>query len=80
MDIFPIDGLPDDKLDQQKVFRHQQWLNLLFHGSCMRYAYSHKYVDSKDKRAAIKGFLRTMMKFVAVTVMHPLPLCHALKN
>lgn len=72
VDIFPIDGLPLTAEEQNKLFNYQQFLNLLVHGSCMRYAFSHHYVDSKDSCTKIKALSRTILKFVAITLMHPL--------
>lgn len=73
VDIFPIDGLPSKINEQEKLFNHQQFLNLLIHGSCMKYTYSHHYVDSKDSYSKIKALIRTCLKFAAITLMHPLP-------
>lgn len=73
VDVFPIDGLPDSPVAQNKLFQHQQLLNLIYHSSCMKYTYSRHYVDSKNKLAKIKGFIRTFLKFGAVTLMHPIP-------
>lgn len=72
VDIFPIDGLPLKAEEQDKLFNHQQFLNLLVHGSCMKYTFSHHYVDSKDSYAKIKALSRTVLKFAAITLMHPL--------
>lgn len=73
IDIFPLDGLPDDYNSQKSLFYRQQLVNLMIHGSCMGYSSSHHYVDSKKSHAKIKGILRTILKFGAVTLMHPLP-------
>lgn len=72
VDIFPIDGLPSKAEEQESLFNHQQFLNLLVHGSCMKYTFSHHYVDSKEPGAKIKALSRTISKFAAITLMHPL--------
>lgn len=72
VDIFPIDGLPLKAAEQEEIFKRQQLLNLLLHGSCMKYTFSHHYVDSKDSCAKIKALGRTILKFAAITLMHPL--------
>jgi len=72
VDIFPIDGLPSKTDEQEHLFNHQQFLNLLVHGSCMKYTFSNHYVDSKDSGAKIKALIRTLLKFAAITLMHPL--------
>lgn len=72
VDIFPIDGLPSKTDEQEKLFNHQQFLNLLVHGSCMKYTFSLHYADSKDSCIKIKALSRTILKFAAITLMHPL--------
>lgn len=73
VDVFPIDGLPKTSVEQDKLFNHQQFLNLLLHGSCMKYTFSNHYIDSKESYANIKSVVRTLLKFIAITLMHPLP-------
>lgn len=80
VDIFPIDGLPKSMTEQRKLFNHQQLLNLLLHGSCMKYTFSHHYVDSKGSYAKIKALSRTILKFAAITLMHPLPTASLVKK
>lgn len=72
IDIFPIDGLPDSKSEQEQLFKKQQRLNTLFHGSSMKYSFSHHYIDSKDGYAEIKALVRTILKFGAITLFHAL--------
>ena len=38
----------------------------------MKYTFSNHYVDSKDSGAKIKALIRTLLKFAAITLMHPL--------
>lgn len=73
IDIFPIDGLPDGEKNQRKVFREQEILIILANGSSMRYMFSHKYLDSADKGAKIKGIVRTLLKFGAISLFRFLP-------
>ena len=80
IDIFPMDGLPDDTQAQQKLFRHQQLLNLLFHGSSMKFTFSNRYVDSKGSFAKLKGYVRTFLKFGAIGLMHFLPTMSLIKK
>ena len=72
VDIFPIDGLPSEVGDQNKLFSHQQFLNVLVHGSCMRYTFSNHYADSMESYAKAKTLIRTALKYAAITLMHPL--------
>ena len=46
IDIFPMDGLPDETQAQQKYLT-STILNLLFHRSSMKFTFSNRYVDSK---------------------------------
>lgn len=80
VDIFPIDGLPESRSEQQSIFRHQQLLNLLFHGSSMKFTFSNRYVDSKGKFASLKGYIRTFLKFGAISLMHFLPTTYLIKK
>ncbi len=80
IDIFPMDGLPDETQAQQKIFRHQQFLNLLFHGSSMKFTFSNRYVDSKGSFAKLKGYVRTFLKFGAISLMHFLPTTSLIKK
>lgn len=73
IDIFPVDGLPASEFRQKLLFKEQEFLNFLYHGSAWGYTKSYKYADSKDKRANLKGKIRTILKYVAVTLLHPLP-------
>lgn len=73
IDIFPVDGLPDSALRQKILFKEQEFLNFLYHGSAWNYTKSFKYADSKDKFANIKGKIRTLLKYIAITFLHPLP-------
>lgn len=80
VDIFPIDGLPESRSEQQSLFRHQQLLNLLFHGSSMKFTFSNRYVDSKGRFASLKGYIRTFLKFGAISLMHFLPTTYLIKK
>ena len=73
IDIFPIDGLPDSKLRQLVLFKEQEFLNFLYHGSAWNYTKSYRYRDSLSSFSELKGFLRTILKFVAITFLYPLP-------
>ena len=73
LDIFPVDGLPKSRFQQKLLFKEQEFLNFLHHGSAWTYTRSHRYDDSKSHLAPMKNFVRTTLKFVAVTVLRPLP-------
>lgn len=73
IDIFPIDGLPCSEVRQKLFFKEQELLNVILHASGMKYRYSHRYVDSKDRFSHLKGFIRTILKFIAISIFAFLP-------
>ena len=73
IDIFPLDGMPKENLRKKIHLKFQEFLITLYRGSNFNYTVSRKYVDSKGKLAKLKGWLRTGMKFIAITVFHILP-------
>jgi lipopolysaccharide cholinephosphotransferase len=73
IDIFPVDGLPKSRIRQAIFFKEQEFLNFLYHGSAWNYTKSFKYADSKDHLAKFKGNLRTLLKYIAITILNPLP-------
>ncbi len=73
IDVFPVDGLPHNRMRQMLLFKEQEFLNFLYHGSAWNYTKSFKYNDSKDKLANIKGRVRTVLKFIAISFLYPLP-------
>lgn len=73
IDVFPIDGLPKSWFKQQILFKQQEFLNFLYHGSAWNYTKSYKYNDSKSKFSSVKGWIRTIGKFIAITILYSLP-------
>ena len=73
IDVFPIDGIPDSRFRQLLLFKEQELLNFLYHGSAWNYTKSFKYKDSKSRLAGLKGTIRTVLKFIAITLLYPLP-------
>lgn len=79
IDVFPIDGIPDSLIRQYFLFKEQEFLNFLYHGSAWNYTKSFKYMDSKSRLAKIKGIARTVLKFIAITLLYPLPTCRLIE-
>ena len=73
VDVFPIDGLPDSSIKQKVFFKEQELLNFLYHGSAWNYTRSFKYRDSKSRFSGVKSAVRTLLKFIAITILYPLP-------
>ena len=72
IDVFPIDGIPEDPWKQFLLFKEQEFLNFLYHGSAWNYTRSFKYKDSGGMFAELKGIIRTLLKFIAITLLYPL--------
>lgn len=73
IDIFPLDGLPATRFQQKLLCYEQELLYFLYRGSAWSYTFSHKYADSKSKFATLKSYIRTAVKFTAITLFRILP-------
>lgn len=73
IDVFPIDGIPDSKWKQFLLYKEQEFLNFLYHGSAWTFTKSHKYDDLAVRYSKLKTIIRTALKFIAVTLLRPLP-------
>lgn len=73
IDVFPIDGLPESKMKRFLLFKTQEFLNFLYHSSAWNYTKSYKFADSASRFSVVKGYIRTALKFLAITILYPLP-------
>lgn len=80
IDVFPIDGLPNTHWKQLLLFKEQEFFNFLYHGSAWNYTKSYKYADANRRFSTFKGYIRTVLKFVAITLLHPLPTTWLIKK
>ncbi len=71
IDVYPIDGLPASEIEQRLLFKEQEFLNILLHGSLMSYTKSYKYNDSFSSFSWLKGVARTFMKYIAIALFRP---------
>ena len=46
----------------------------------MKFTFSNRYVDSKGSFAKLKGYVRTFLKFGAISLMHFLPTTSLIKK
>ena len=46
----------------------------------MKFTFSNRYVDSKGSFAKLKGYVRTFLKFGAISLMHFLPTTSLIKR
>lgn len=80
IDVFPIDGLPNTHWKQLLLFKEQELLNFLYHASAWNYTKSYKYADVKGRFSNFKGYVRTALKFVAITLLYPLSTAWLIKK
>ena len=73
IDVFPIDGIPDNEIKQWLFFKEQELLKVLYAGSAYSLKKSHKFDDSVSKFSNIKGRLRTVFKYTAICLFGLLP-------
>lgn len=68
IDIFPLDGLPENKIKRNIFYYEQKLLGILHNGSACGYSFSKHYSDSKGSFIRLKNYIRTVLKYGAVTV------------
>lgn len=73
IDVFPIDGLPSSSIKRMLRGRTQEFLTVLYRGSACSYTVSHKYNDSEKSNANFRNLMRSLLKFIAITFLRPLP-------
>lgn len=72
IDIFPIDGIPNNNIRQKIFFKVQELLVLLYRGSAYSMQKSYKYSKSNSILLRIKGELRSLAKYIFVFLMSPI--------
>ena len=68
IDIFPLDGLPENKLQRTIFYYEQKVLGILHNGSACGYSESKHYSDAKGGFKNLKNMVRTVLKYGAITV------------
>ncbi|MBQ0067735.1 MAG: LicD family protein [Phascolarctobacterium sp.] len=66
IDIFPIDGLPDDKAEQRKIYTHISRLCSFYYASVSTFHISKRFTDCGAGILSWKKYLRTFLKFFAI--------------
>lgn len=71
LDVFPIDGVPESTWKRQTLFNALKVLNVIYCGSILTYTKSIHYADVNTN--PMKGFARTFIKYIAITLFRILP-------
>lgn len=66
VDIFPIDGMPDNKFMQKFIFFRQSILINIHLATMLRYTVSNRYNDRNAGFLSWKKYIRTLIKFAMV--------------
>lgn len=66
IDVFPIDGIPDEPKEERSLLLKQKILGIIVNASSFRFFPSRHYSDSKEKNVSLKNSIRTWMKYVAI--------------
>ena len=69
LDVFPVDGIPDDTFTRIKRFREQEILSKLCSAAVMNYKSSTVYAGKMDVKSKIKLFIRNTIKFTLITLL-----------
>ena len=66
VDVFPIDGIPANKLEEKTFMIKQKIFGIILNASSFCFLPSKHYSDSKDSNISLKNTIRTCLKFVAI--------------
>ncbi|WP_303997432.1 phosphorylcholine transferase LicD [Megamonas hypermegale] len=69
IDIFPLDGLPDNKFFQKLIFFIEQIFILCQVASVMKYSVTKKYADKNAGVLNWKIYFRTIIKYILITLI-----------
>lgn len=66
VDVFPLDGIPDDPKDENRFMREQDLLGIITNASAFGFHSSRHYSDSKKANVSLRNFCRTVLKYFAI--------------
>lgn len=72
IDIFPLDGVPDNYIARKLLFGINSILHFVYGGSAYAYVKSMRYTDKDGMCTRLQGLLRTIVKYLAITLFRPL--------
>ena len=68
VDVFPLDGIPDDPKEEARFMNRQNLLGIITNASAFRFYPSRHYSDSKKSNTNLRNFARTISKYLAVVL------------
>lgn len=68
IDVFPIDGIPDNHKEEKFFLLKQKLLGIIANASSFCFFPSRHYSDSKESNVSLKNTIRTFMKYIAILV------------
>lgn len=66
VDVFPIDGIPNNHIAEKIFMLRQKFLGILVNASSFCFNPSKHYSDSKSKNISFRNNLRTFFKYLAI--------------
>lgn len=66
VDVFPLDGIPDDPIEEKHFMNRQNILGIITNASAFRFHPSRHYSDSKESNVSLRNFARTILKYLAI--------------
>ena len=66
VDVFPLDGIPDDPKDENRFMREQDLLGIITNASAFGFHSSRHYSDSKKANVSLRNFCRIVLKYFAI--------------
>ena len=73
IDVFPIDGIPDNMIMHKFLVLIQKTLGVIGNASAFIYLPSKHFSDSKEENISIKNKLRTIVKYILITLLAWVP-------
>ena len=73
IDCYPIDGLPKSRRKQKVLFLEQNLMHVLYVGASHPFKRSTLYDDRVGSMAKVKGYIRTVCKFIAIGLFRWVP-------
>lgn len=69
IDVFPIDGIPDNLKEERRFMLKQKILGIIVNASSFCFFPSRHYSDSKESNVSLKNSFRTFMKYLAISFL-----------
>lgn len=68
IDIFPVDGLPNNIIKKKLLLLTQKFLGIIGNSSAFSYTPSKHFSDSKENNIELKNKIRTYVKYIFITL------------